>query len=95
MNEKRIYWIGATIVLAIMVVCGIVTGISYFNLNNWLTANEALKMCDDMTYIEKAEQANLALIGIWRWVIGVILYQIIYIPVSIQAFKKEEKQNDC
>lgn len=76
MNEKRIYWIGATIVLAIMVVCGIVTGISYFNLN------------------EKAEQA-IALIAIWRWVIGVILYQVIYIPVSIQAFKKEEKQNDC
>ena len=77
MNEKRIYWIGATIVLAIMVVCGIVTGISYANLN------------------ENAEQANLALIAIWRWVIGVILYQIIYIPVSIHAFKKEEKQNDC
>lgn len=77
MNEKRIYWIGATIVLVIMVVCGIVNGISYANLN------------------ETAEQANLALIAIWRWVIGIILYQIIYIPVSIQAFKKEEKQNDC
>lgn len=76
MNEKRIYWIGATIVLVIMVVCGIVTGISYANLN------------------ETAEQA-IALIAIWRWVIGIILYQIIYIPVSIQAFKKEEKQNDC
>ena len=76
MNEKRIYWIGATIVLVIMVVCGIVTGISYANLN------------------ENAEQ-TIALIAIWRWVIGIILYQVIYIPVSIQAFKKEEKQNDC
>ena len=76
MNEKRIYWIGATIVLVIMVVCGIVTGISYANFN------------------ENAEQ-TIALIAIWRWVIGIILYQIIYIPVSIQAFKKEEKQNDC
>lgn len=76
MNEKRIYWIGATIVLVIMVVCGIVTGISYANFN------------------ENAEQI-IALIAIWRWVIGIILYQVIYIPVSIQAFKKEEKQNDC
>lgn len=76
MNEKRIYWIGATIVLVIMVVCGIVTGISYANFN------------------ENAEQ-TIALIAIWRWVIGIILYQVIYIPVSIQAFKKEEKQNDC
>lgn len=76
MNERRIYWIGATIVLVIMVVCVIVTGISYANLN------------------ENDEQA-IALIAIWRWVIGIILYQIIYIPVSIQAFKKEEKQNDC
>lgn len=75
MNEKRIYWIGATIVLVIMVVCGIVTGISYATLN-------------------ETERA-IALIAIWRWVIGIILYQVIYIPVSIQAFKKEEKQNDC